>query len=64
MPIYEYKCGKCDHKFDALQKIGEDGKDLRCPKCGTDNPTKVFSTFASTDSSAKSSSRCSGTGFS
>jgi len=64
MPIYEYKCGKCDHRFDALQKVGEDGKDLKCPKCGADNPTKVFSTFAGGDSSTKSSSSCSSSGFS
>ncbi len=58
MPIYEYQCGKCNHIFDALQKVGEDGKGLRCPKCGADNPTKVFSVFSSGDSSAKSSSSC------
>ncbi|MGB7062532.1 MAG: zinc ribbon domain-containing protein [Candidatus Zixiibacteriota bacterium] len=64
MPIYEYKCRKCGHRFDVLQKMGEDGKELKCPKCGVDNPTKVFSTFASAGSSAKSSSNCSSTGFS
>jgi len=64
MPIYEYKCRKCDHKFEALQKVGEDGKELKCSECGADNPTRVFSTFASVDSSAKPSSSCSSTGFS
>lgn len=64
MPIYEYKCGKCDHKFEALQKVGEDGKELKCSECGADNPTRVFSTFASGDSSVKPSSSCSSTGFS
>jgi putative FmdB family regulatory protein len=64
MPIYEYKCRKCCHGFDALQKMGEDGKELRCPKCGADNPTRVFSTFASRDNPFKSSSSCSSTGFS
>ncbi|NIM98944.1 MAG: zinc ribbon domain-containing protein [candidate division Zixibacteria bacterium] len=59
MPIYEYRCGKCSHKFDALQKVGEDGTGLKCPKCGTDNPTKILSVFSSSDSSGKSSSSCS-----
>ena len=59
MPIYEYRCGKCNHKFDALQKVGEDGAGLKCPKCGTENPTKVLSVFSSSDSSGKSSSSCS-----
>jgi putative FmdB family regulatory protein len=32
MPIYEYQCKKCRHKFEQLQKITE--KPLRvCPKC-------------------------------
>jgi putative FmdB family regulatory protein len=64
MPIYEYNCEKCNHRFDALQKMGEDGKELKCPKCGAHNPAKVFSTFASGDNSSKSSSSCSSTGFS
>jgi len=64
MPIYEYRCRVCDHKFEALQKIGEDGKNLKCPKCGGDNPTKVFSVFSSGESSGKSSPTCSSGGFS
>lgn len=32
MPIYEYQCKKCGHKFEQLQKITE--KPLRvCPQC-------------------------------
>ena len=45
MPIYEYKCRKCDHRFDVLQRMGEDGKELKCSERGADNPTKVFSTY-------------------
>jgi putative FmdB family regulatory protein len=33
MPIYEYRCGACDHYLDALQKISDEP--LReCPACG------------------------------
>jgi putative FmdB family regulatory protein len=33
MPIYEYRCGACDHYLDALQKISD--VPLReCPACG------------------------------
>lgn len=33
MPIYEYKCEKCHHHLEALQKIAD--KPLReCPECG------------------------------
>jgi putative FmdB family regulatory protein len=65
VPIYEYQCRECKHKFDALQKVGEDGSELRCPKCGADNPTKELSVFARSDSAGKPSSSCStGKGFS
>jgi putative FmdB family regulatory protein len=34
MPTYEYKCPKCGHEYEALQKISD--KTLaKCPKCGT-----------------------------
>ncbi|MGH8552706.1 MAG: FmdB family zinc ribbon protein, partial [Methylococcales bacterium] len=23
MPIYEYQCPNCDHKFEAIQKISD-----------------------------------------
>ena len=48
MPIYEYKCSACDHRFSVLQRIGEGNEQLICEKCGTPKPTKQFSTFAST----------------
>jgi putative FmdB family regulatory protein len=47
MPIYEYKCRACDHRFAVLQRIGEGNEHLTCEKCGESKPTKQFSTFAS-----------------
>jgi putative FmdB family regulatory protein len=32
MPIYEYKCGKCGHKFEELQDMSA-AKTSACPKC-------------------------------
>lgn len=33
MPIYEYECEKCRHRFEVLQKFAE--RPLKkCPKCG------------------------------
>jgi len=33
MPIYEYRCEKCQHQFELFQKITDDPvKD--CPECG------------------------------
>lgn len=45
MPIYEYECIKCSHIFDVLQKIGESGKSLSCPKCGGKRPKKLVTAF-------------------
>ena len=47
MPIYEYKCASCGHRFDVLQRIGADGSDLSCPNCGAQKPEKMLSAFAS-----------------
>jgi putative FmdB family regulatory protein len=58
MPIYEYQCRVCGYKFEVLQKLGEDGSNLKCPKCGADNPQKVFSVFSESNASIKSSSAC------
>lgn len=32
MPIYEYKCLKCGHQFENLQKVNSDDL-IICPKC-------------------------------
>jgi putative FmdB family regulatory protein len=64
MHIYEYQCGVCGHKFEVLQNLGEDGSNLKCPKCVADNPQKVFSVFSGSNASSKSSSACSSGGFS
>jgi aspartyl-tRNA synthetase len=33
MPIFDYQCQACGHRFDALQKVGE-GALRKCPECG------------------------------
>ncbi len=33
MPIYEYQCEECEHKFDMLQKITAEPL-KECPECG------------------------------
>ena len=32
MPIYEYECEKCGHKFEQLQKISDEPL-KQCPEC-------------------------------
>ena len=68
MPIYEYKCKKCGHVFEAFQRIGADGSELNCPKCSSNRPEKLFSAFASgggeTYSGSFGGSSCGSGGFS
>lgn len=42
MPIYEYKCQKCDNYFEQIQKATD--KPLRiCPNCGKKQLKKLVS---------------------
>ncbi len=33
MPIYEFECAGCGHRFDRLQKLSDDDPTI-CPACG------------------------------
>ena len=33
MPTYEYECGSCNHRFDAVQKMMDEPLRI-CPQCG------------------------------
>lgn len=50
MPLYEYVCRKCHHKFDEVLTIKEhETKQVHCPKCqGTDLEKVIESFFAKT----------------
>jgi putative FmdB family regulatory protein len=62
MPIYEYKCASCGHRFDVLQRIGADGSDLNCPNCGAQKPEKMLSACATSGSGSESYSAPAGRG--
>ena len=42
MPIYEYRCTKCGHLLDALQKLSEPPLE-RCPACAQDTLQRMVS---------------------
>ena len=44
MPLFEYTCRDCGLQFEALV-VG--GRRPACPKCGSDQLEKMYSTFAS-----------------
>lgn len=33
MPLYEYKCIKCGHKFEKIESVSA-SETKKCPKCG------------------------------
>ena len=34
MPLYEYQCDECGHRFEVIQKFSDPLVDI-CPKCGS-----------------------------
>ncbi|MHB0915538.1 MAG: FmdB family zinc ribbon protein [Thermoleophilia bacterium] len=44
MPIYEYRCLKCGHQFEKIQKISDTAAS-KCEKCGN-RVTRVFNPIA------------------
>lgn len=38
MPLYDFRCGDCDHNFEALQKSGER---VPCEACGSTFTAKM-----------------------
>jgi putative FmdB family regulatory protein len=65
MPIYEYTCSACQHRFSVLQRMGEGNEQLVCEKCGAPKPVKQFSTFAASGGGGglTSAAPASGSGF-
>jgi putative FmdB family regulatory protein len=45
VPIYEYQCDDCEHKFERLQKMS-DALLTECPDCGTQALRKLVSAAA------------------
>lgn len=45
MPLYEYECAACGHRFEIIQKFSDPGPDS-CAKCGKGPVTRLFSSPA------------------
>jgi putative FmdB family regulatory protein len=58
MPIFEYRCGGCGHKFEAIL-LG--GQTAECPKCHAGKLEQQLSTF-SVSTGGKSSAASEGCG--
>ena len=42
MPIYEYACRSCEHRFETIQRASEDAL-VDCPSCGEAELKKLLS---------------------
>jgi putative FmdB family regulatory protein len=47
MPTYSYTCKKCGNEFDLVLSFREfeEGKNLRCPDCGSKNIKQNLTLF-------------------
>jgi putative FmdB family regulatory protein len=46
MPLYEYRCEKCDKSFEMLRRMSEADTGVECPKCASKRVKRQFSSFA------------------
>ncbi|MBM4445405.1 MAG: zinc ribbon domain-containing protein [Chloroflexi bacterium] len=62
MPVYEYHCLRCGHRFELRRRLSEVDDETACPKCGSKSPRRVFSSFATGSSSSGSAGTCAPSG--
>ena len=46
MPVYEYRCGKCEGQFEATQSVHARPEDTVCPHCNAQSATRIISACA------------------
>jgi putative FmdB family regulatory protein len=50
MPLYDFACPQCGHRFEARTGFDEPGPP--CPACGASDPERMISGFATSRSPA------------
>jgi len=50
MPIFEYTCPNCGHRFEKLILSSRRQRELRCPECGSPDVEKAISLFGTSGS--------------
>jgi len=54
MPVYEYTCPDCGHRFEELVSSVAARDQVECPKCGGKKPTRQMSVFAAREGGSAS----------
>jgi putative FmdB family regulatory protein len=57
MPIYEFQCAGCAHKFECLASR-EELAQVRCPACGASRVRRLWSVFSAGGSASQGGSGC------
>ncbi len=60
MPIYEYSCPECSHKFSARRSMDDADQPIACPTCGGAHARRGLSLFAAVSTGSTSYSGSSG----
>lgn len=57
MPLYEYRCQKCNYNFELLRPVSEAAKRAECPRCHVEAERLIsrFSCLSKTDSGVTTS---------
>lgn len=53
MPLFEYRCSRCDHQFEALVR---DGNSPECPECHNKKPERLLSVVSAHTAGTRSQS--------
>ena len=65
MPIYEFRCEKCNNVFERLCFHSDKESDITCPSCGGKDTEKLLSAFSSPGDNSSAGQSCApNTGFS
>jgi putative FmdB family regulatory protein len=54
MPIYEFKCLKCEAFFEILVMNKDENAEMKCPECDSEDFERVISTTSHTINAAPS----------
>jgi putative FmdB family regulatory protein len=57
MPIYEFRCLKCDEVFELLKMNTQDAVEMKCPHCASEDFERVLSTTSHAMGPSKVESR-------
>ena len=60
MPLYEYRCKECSHRFESYRRLSDAGKEETCPACGGGAEKMRISLFRAGGSDTGGGGSCGG----